>query len=107
MAKSGKYGYPRIVIAMCDHDALEPIGRWWGVNVRSRGGKMKVCANGPAYQVATSGIRAVMIVNEMMKDGLSNRKAEQWRKVLSQSKRAATARAAVAQPARLVARETY
>jgi len=48
-----------------------------------------------------------MIVNEMMKDGLSNRKAEQWRKVLSQSKRAATARAAVAQPARLVARETY
>ena len=88
-AKSGRYVYPRITVTMCDRDALEPVGRWWGVNVRSRGGKMKVCTDGPAYRISTSGARAIIIVSEMMKYGLSNRKTEQWRKVLSQSRRAA------------------
>jgi hypothetical protein len=81
-AKAGKRRYPRIEVAMCDKDALDPVGRWWGVQMGPRG-KEKVCANGPAYQIAAVGSRAEMIMNEMMKYGLSNRKIEQWRKVLS------------------------
>lgn len=75
--------YPIININMCDRDALEPVGKWWGVDVRPRAGKAKVCVNGPAYRVLASGLRAELAMNEMMKYGLSNRKVEQWRKVLS------------------------
>jgi len=64
------------------------------------------CRDGPAFRIEASGLRAELIVSEMMKYGLSSRKTEQWRKVLSQSKRAAPSRAAVAQPVRLVAKET-
>lgn len=83
-SKSGRKKYPRIEIAMCDKDALEPVGKWWAVKVLPRGGKTKVCANGPAYQIQASGVKARGIMNEMMKYGLSNRKNEQWYKVLSQ-----------------------
>ncbi len=81
--KSIRSRYPRIGVAMCDRDALEPVGRWWGVRVIPRSEKAKVCANGPAYQIAASGARAKMIMSEMIKYGLSSRKIEQWRKVLS------------------------
>ncbi len=83
---------------MCDRDALEPVGKWWGVKVRPRTGKAKVCANGPAYRIDASGLRAEMIVNEMKKHGLSARKVEQWHKVLSQFGSGARNSAAVAQP---------
>ena len=75
--------YPRIQVAMCDRDALEPVGRWWGVKVLPRPGKAKVCADGPAYRIVANGKRAEAIVNEMIKHDLSIRKIEQWRKVLS------------------------
>lgn len=88
-SKSGGRAYPRIVIAMCDRDALEPVGRWWGVRVSPRGEKAKVCAAGPAYQIQAQGFRARKFVGKMMKSGLSNRKVEQWRKVLSQCQSAA------------------
>lgn len=87
--KSGERRYPRIEIAMCDKDALDPVGKWWRVDVSPRGGKAKVCANGPAYQIQASGSKAAPIMNEMVKYGLSHRKREQWRKVLSQCYRAA------------------
>jgi len=82
-SKSGRKWYPRIEVAMCDRDALEPVGRWWGVRVISRNDKVKVCRDGPAYQIAASGAKAESIINEMRKYGLSNRKVKQWRKVLS------------------------
>ncbi len=85
--KSGKYRYPRIQIGMCDKDALEPVGKWWDAHVRSKGGKVKVCVDGPAYQIAVAGTKAIKIVCEMIKHGLSARKLEQWRKVLSQCER--------------------
>lgn len=88
-SKSGGRAYPRIVVAMCDRDALEPVGRWWGVRVASRGEKAKVCLAGPAYQIQAQGLRARKIVSEMMRFGLSHRKVEQWRKVLSQCQSAA------------------
>jgi hypothetical protein len=74
----------RIGIDMCDRDALEPVGRWWGVEVKPRGDRVKVCKNGPAYRIAASGERAVLIVEEMKKCGLSSRKTDQWNKVLRQ-----------------------
>lgn len=80
--KAGKRRYPRIEVAMCDKDALDPVGRWWGVRVICRNDKVKVCRDGPAYQIAASGARAEIIMNEMRKYGLSNRKVEQWSKVL-------------------------
>jgi len=88
LRKSGRYRYPAIEIAMCDKDALEPVGKWWNARVRSRGGKEEVCVGGPAYQIAASGTKAVKIIGEMVKHGLSNRKVEQWRKVLSRCKSA-------------------
>ncbi len=81
--RSGTRRHPMIEIAMCDKDALDPVGRWWGVRVLARGGRAKVCADGPAYQVRASGAKAVAIVGEMVNYGLSDRKKEQWRKVLS------------------------
>lgn len=80
--------YPMIQIGMCDRDALEPAGKWWEANVFPRGDKVKVCVDGPAYRIAKTGARARLIVNEMMKCGLSGRKAEQWCKVLSQCENA-------------------
>ncbi len=91
-----------INITMCDRDALEPAGRWWGVEVRKRTGKAKVCANGPAYRIDTSGLRAEMIMNEMRKYGLSVRKVEQWNKVLSRCSGGVGSSAAVAQPGKNV-----
>ncbi len=85
--KSGKYWYPRIQVGMCDKDALEPVGKWWAAHVRSKGEKVKVCVGGPAYQIALSGARTLRVVDEMIKYGLSDRKIEQWRKVLSQCER--------------------
>jgi hypothetical protein len=72
---------------MCDKDALEPVGKWWDANVKSKGGKVKVCVGGRAYQISVTGTKAVKIVDEMIKYGLSARKVEQWRKVLSQCER--------------------
>ncbi len=74
---------------MCDRDALEPAARWWGVEVKPRAGKVKVCASGPAYRIDAFGLRAQAIVNEMKKHGLSARKVEQWNKVLSRCNRGA------------------
>jgi len=51
--------------------------------MHSRGDKVKVCVDGPAYYIMASGAKAELIINEMMKYGLSNRKIGQWRKVLS------------------------
>lgn len=58
-----------ISITMCDRDALEPAGKWWGVQVRSRSEKAKVCPSGPAYRIDASGHRAETIMNEMKKYG--------------------------------------
>ena len=85
---SARRACPIITVAMCDKDALEPVGKWWGVRVTPRHGKAKVCAAGPAYQIRTQGLRARTVVGEMMQIGLSKRKIEQWRKALSQRERA-------------------
>gem|GEM_PF-3396385 len=77
-----------IAITMCDRDALEPTATWWGLPVRSRGGKAVTCRDGPAFRIEASGLRAELIVREMMKCGLSARKTEQWRKVLSRCAKA-------------------
>jgi hypothetical protein len=84
-ARSGRRTNARIQVHMCDLDALEPVAKWWGVRVCTVNSKVKVCACGPSYKISASGARAEMIVREMMKHGLSNRKTQQWRKVLSQS----------------------
>jgi len=76
--------YPVIQVAMCDKDALEPVGKWWGARVLPRGDRVKVCASGPAYRIAKGGSIARFIVDEMMQHGLSKRKKEQWHKVLIQ-----------------------
>lgn len=75
--------YPIINVDMCDRDALEPVGKWWAVEVTPKAGRAKVCVQGPAYRIQASGLRAELIMSEMMKCGLSSRKVKQWRKVLS------------------------
>jgi hypothetical protein len=45
---------------------------WWRVKVRERGDEAKVCASGPAYQIAASGMRAKHVVEDMMRYGLSS-----------------------------------
>jgi hypothetical protein len=84
---SGNYRYPKIQIAVCDRDALEPVGKWWNAVVRPKGGSAKVCARGPAYVIAVSGTRAVKIIKEMIRYGLSAKKTQRWRKVLSRCER--------------------
>ena len=77
---------PTIVITMCDRDALVPVGKWW-LPVRKRGGKAKTCIDGEAYRVEASGLRAKLLVEKMIENGLSARKRTQWEKVLSEYQR--------------------
>jgi hypothetical protein len=78
---------PTIVITMCDRDALVPVSKWWALPVRKRGGKAKTCIDGEAYRVEASGLRAKLIVEKMIENGLSARKRAQWEKVLSEYER--------------------
>lgn len=97
--KARDHRYPAIIVTMCDQDALESAAGWWGVNVKQRHGRAKVCKDGPAYMIRASGLSAKEIVNRMMKYGLSARKIEQWHKVLSRGEGDSRTRAVVAQPA--------
>jgi hypothetical protein len=74
-----------IAITMCDLDALLPVGEWWGLPVRKRGGRRKSCADGEAYRIETSGLRARLLIEAMKRNGLSARKRVQWEKVLIRS----------------------
>jgi len=77
-----------IAVTRCDQDALLPVGEWWGLPVRKRGGRGKSCSDGEAYRIETSGLRAGLLVEAMTRNGLSARKRLQWEKVLIQSQRA-------------------
>ena len=75
---------PTVVITMCDRDALIPVSKWWALPIRKRGGKRRTCVDGEEYRVEASGLRARLLVEKMVENGLSARKRTQWEKVLSE-----------------------
>jgi hypothetical protein len=85
-----KFGFsitPTIVITMCDRDALVPAGEWWGLPVRKRGGRKRTCVDGQAYRVESLGLRARLLIQAMIENGLSARSRTQWEKVLREHER--------------------
>ena len=87
--RRGRQPSPTIAITMCDLDALAPASEWWGLPIRKRGGRAGSCADGEAYRIEASGLRARLLMAGMKECGLSRRKSNQWEKVLIRAEKEA------------------